>query len=219
MPKIFLKRINKEIENFNNKNYLSNNNNFSNYLITFLDNLNVEIVISDYDKYGYADKYFLLIKDLQTNKLFLQIQIPETYPFKPYSVINYNNIFLKSNKNLLTNSVNLCYAKYMNNVYEKIKYKNKDIYKFFYKNLYGIESRFLNLQKNNCYCCASITCNDIWSPSITFNNLIFDHIEIQFIETYSSDIGYKYLCSIYNFNNELYQKLPQEIYEKIFQYV
>lgn len=222
MSKIFLKRINKEIQNFYEKKYLENNN-FSNYLINFLDNLKVEIVICDYDKYGYGEKCFLFINNLQSDTVFLELKIPETYPFKPYSVVNYNSIFLnnslyfKKNYHNYNQNHKISYSKYMNNVYEKIKHKDRKIYQFFYNNLYGIYSRFLNLEKNNCYCCSSIVCNDLWSPAITFNNIIFDHLEIQFIEKYSSNVNYKYLENIYNklHNSELFTKLPDELINKI----
>lgn len=221
MSKVFLKRINKEIQNFYEKKYLENSN-FSNYLINFLNNLKVEIVIGDYDKYGYGDEYFLFIKNLETNTIFLELKIPESYPFKPYSVVNYNSIFLNNSmyfkNNYYNQNYNISYSKYMNNAYEKIKHKDKKIYQFFYNNLYSINSRFLNLEKNSCYCCSSIVCNDLWSPSITFNNIIFDHLEIIFIENYSSNISYKYLSNIYNnlFYNIL-KKIPEEIIKIILQ--
>jgi hypothetical protein len=219
MSKIFLKRINKEIQNFYEKKYLENNN-FSNHLMNFLDNLKVEIVIGDY---GYNEKCFLLIKNILTDTIILELKIPETYPFKPYSVVDYNSIFLNNSMYFKKNYYNydqnykISYSKYMNNVYEKIKHKDKKIYQFFYNNLYGIYSRFLNLEKNSCYCCSSIVCNDLWTPSITFNNIIFDHLEIQFIEKYSSNLNYKYLQNIYNrlHTSELFIKLPDELINKI----
>ena len=220
MSKVFLKRINKEIENFFLKKYLEKTN-FSNYLINFLDNLNVEIIVSNY---GNGDEYFLFIKNVETDTIFLELKIPESYPFKPYSVVNYNSIFLNKSmyfkKNYYDQNYKISYSKYMNNIYEKIKHKDKKIYQFFYNNLYNINSRFLNLQKNSCYCCSSIVCNDLWSPSITFNNIIFDHLEIQFIEKYSSNISYKYLFNIYNnlFYNIL-KKIPEEIIKIILQHI
>ena len=108
MTKIFLKRINKEIQNFYEKKYLENNN-FSNYLINFLNNLKVEIVIGEYDKYAYGDEYFLFIKNLETNTIFLELKIPESYPFKPYSVVNYNSIFLNNSMYFKNNYYNQNY--------------------------------------------------------------------------------------------------------------
>ena len=217
MSKIFLKRINKEIQNFYEKKYLENKN-YSFYLINFLNNLNVETIILNYEN---RDEYFLFIKNLDTDTVFLELKIPETYPFKPYSVVNYKSIFLKNSlyfyKNYYNKNTKVSYSKYMNNVYEKIKHRDKKLYQFFYTKLYGIESRFLNLEKNSCYCCLSIICNDLWSPSITFNNIIFDHLEIQFIEKYSSNLNYKYLDNLYNslLKHELFSKLPHELMNNI----
>ena len=217
MSKIFLKRINKEIENFYEKKYLENSN-YSIYLIDFLDNLNIEIKISNYLD---NNKYFLFINNLQTNTIFLELKIPETYPFKPYSVINYNSIFKENSmyfsKKFYNENYKISYSKYMNKVYDKLKHKDKKIFEFFYNKLYGINCRFLNLEKNSCYCCSSILCNDLWTPSITFNYIIFDHLEIQFIEKYSSNLNYKYLENIYNslLNHNLFSKLPHEVINKI----
>ena len=222
MSKVFFKRINKEIQNFNEKKYLEKNN-YSYYLIDFLDNLNIENIVCNY---GSGDKYFLIITNLQTKSLFLELEIPDHYPFKPYSVVNYNSIYVSNSIYLTTKYYNyngnnkISYSKYMNNIYEKIKDKDKTIYAFFFKNLYGFEPKFLNLKKNDCYCCSSIICSNLWSPSLTFNNLIFEQLELRFIEKYSSELGYKYLVNIYNnyyniLHNQLYKKLPDEIINKI----
>ncbi len=214
MSKIFLKRINKEIENFFLKKYLEKTN-YSDFLIKFLDNLNVEIIVSNYDA---KNVYFLDITNIDTKEIFLQLEIPDHYPFKPYNVVKYNSVFVSNYLNLSNK-----YSKYINNIYEKIKDKDKNIYKFFYKNLYGMEPKFLNLKKNDCYCCSSVICSNLWSPSITFNNLIFEQIELQFIEKYSTKLGYKYLTNIYNnylniLYNEVYKKIPDEIIDKILEY-
>ena len=62
MSKAFIKRVDKEIQNFNDKKYLENNN-YSQKITNFLDNLNVKIIIGDL-------QYFLLIKNLKNNKIF-----------------------------------------------------------------------------------------------------------------------------------------------------
>ena len=206
-PKVFLKRINREIQNFNQKKYLENNN-YSQKVTNFLDNLRVTITICNY---GDRDNYYLTIDNLKNNKIFLILEIPEHYPFKPYSVINYNSISLNNKLNIKHN-----YLKYMNNVYEKIKHRDFNIYKFFYKFLYSLEPRFLNLDKDSCFCCNSITCLDLWSASITFNDMIFQELEIKFIENYSSQIAYRYLSNIYgNLLSDVFIKFPEEIIEKI----
>jgi hypothetical protein len=56
----------------------------------------------------------------------------------------------------------------------------------------------------------------MWSPASTINSIIYEYLEIRFIETYSSEKGYSYLCNIYN--NLMYKilgKLPEEIIETI----
>jgi len=79
------------------------------------------------------------------------------------------------------------------------KYKNMNIYKFFFYDTYPfsppklyineepygkiLSDKFLNLNKfisekmrkfysKNCLCCSSITCSNNWSPSFSINNLI-----------------------------------------------
>ena len=216
-----LKRINKEIQNFNEKTYSTNI--FSHKLLTFLGNLSLTIIVSNSYSNSYSnsnnnsysnsinnsnDEYFLLIKNSKNEKL-LELKFPEFYPFKPYSVISY-----------VSNAINneISYYKYLINVNNKIQKnaKNKNIYKFFYKNLYSYEPYFLNLTNNDCYCCNSITCKDMWSPASTINSIIYEYLEIRFIETYSSEIGYNYLCNIYNnLMHNILGKLPQEIIEII----
>jgi hypothetical protein len=205
-----LKRINKEIKNFNEKTYSTNI--FSHKLLEFLGNLNLTIISVKTNNNSNNDEYFLLIKNSKNKKL-LELKFPEFYPFKPYSVISYDS---NIKNNLLHNENS--YYKYLINVNNKLQLnaKNKNIYKFFFKNLYSYQPYFLDLSKNDCYCCNSITCKNMWSPASTINSIIYEYLEIRFIETYSSEIGYSYLCNIYN--NLMYNvlgKLPQEIIETI----
>jgi hypothetical protein len=205
-----LKRINKEIQNFNEKTYSTNI--FSHKLLAFLGNLNLTIISVKTNNNSNNDEYFLLIKNSKNKKL-LELKFPEFYPFKPYSVVSYDS---NIKNNLLHNEIS--YYKYLINVNNKLQLnaKNKNIYKFFFKNLYSYQPYFLDLSKNDCYCCNSITCKNMWSPASTINSIIYEYLEIRFIETYSSEIGYNYLCNIYN--NLMYNilgKLPQEIIETI----
>lgn len=200
-----LKRINKEIKNFNEKTYSTNI--FSHKLLAFLGNLSLTINAVNTNSNTTNDTYYLLIKNSKNENL-LELKFPEYYPFKPYSVISY-----KSNaKNEIS------YYKYLINVGNKIQDKSKDknIFKFFYKNLYSLQPVFLDLSKNDCYCCNSISCKDLWSPASTINSIIYEYLEIRFIETYSSENGYSYLCNIYNnLMHNILGKLPQEIIETI----
>jgi len=205
-----LKRINKEIQNFNEKTYCSTI--FSHKLLTFLGNLTLTIIaVNSNNNNTNNDEYYLLIKNSK-NKLILQLKFEEYYPFKPYSVISYDS---NIKNNLPHNKIS--YYKYLINISNKIQTKDKNIYKFFYKNLYSLQPVFLDLSNNDCYCCNSITCKDIWCPALTINSIIYEYLEIRFIETYSSENRYSYLCNIYN--NLMYNilgKLPQEIIETIF---
>ena len=205
-----LKRINKEIQNFNEKTYSTNI--FSHKLLAFLRNLNLTIIRVNTSNNSNNDEYFVLIKNSKNKKL-LEVKFPEYYPFNPYSVISYDS---NIKNDLLNNEIS--YYKYLINVNNKLQLnaKNKNIYKFFFKNLYSYEPYFLNLSKNDCFCCNSITCKNMWSPASTINSIIYEYLEIRFIETYSSEKGYSYLCNIYN--NLMYNilgKLPEEIIETI----
>ena len=205
-----LKRINKEIQNFNQKTYSTNI--FSHKLLAFLGNLNLNIISVKTNNNTNNDEYFLLIKNSKNKKL-LELKFPEYYPFKPYSVISYDS---NIKHDLPYNDIS--YYKYLINVNNKLQLntKNKNIYKFFFKNLYSYEPYFLALSKNDCFCCNSITCKNMWSPASTINSIIYEYLEIRFIETYSSEKGYSYLCNIYNnLMHNILGKLPEEIIETI----
>jgi hypothetical protein len=205
-----LKRINKEIQNFNEKTYSTNI--FSHKLLAFLGNLSLTIISVNTNNNSNNEEYFLLIKNSKNKKL-LELKFPEYYPFRPYNVISYDS---NVKQDLPHNEIS--YYKYLINVNNKLQLntKNKNIYKFFFKNLYSYQPYFLDLSKNDCFCCNSITCKNMWSPASTINSIIYEYLEIRFIETYSSEKGYNYLCNIYNnlmFN--VLSKLPEEIIETI----
>jgi hypothetical protein len=211
MPSIALKRINKEIENYNAKAYLATSESagFTKYLLNYLAGLVLELsIMSISNKDKDKNEYFLLIKDANARQL-LQLAYPEYYPFKPYSVLSYRSSIINA-KNEMS------YYKYLIAVNNAIKHKDKTIYKFFYKNLYGHEPLFLNLDNNDCYCCNSNTCRNIWSPSLTINSIILEQLEIRFIETYCTKVGYSYLSNIYNnLMHSVLGKLPEEIISAI----
>ena len=203
MPSIALKRINKEIQNYNEKAYLTNNVNFLKPLLSYLAGLTLEIRTMNISN---TDEYFLLVKDTN-NKQILQLKYPEYYPFKPYSVLSYKSSIMKNE---------MSYYKYLISIGNKLKHKDKNIYKFFFRNLYGHEPLFLNLNNNDCYCCNSVTCVNLWSPALTINSIILEQLEIRFIESYCSEIGYSYLSAIYNnLMNTVLGKLPDEIINAI----
>lgn len=76
MPSIALKRINKEIQNYNEKAYLTNNVNFLKPLLSYLAGLTLEVSTINISN---KDEYFLLVKDTN-NKQILQLKYPEYYP-------------------------------------------------------------------------------------------------------------------------------------------
>jgi len=212
MPSIVLKRINKEIENYNAKAYLTTSESagFTKHLLNYLAGLVLELSIMSISN---KDEYFLLIKDANATQL-LQLAYPEYYPFKPYSVLSYRSPIINAKNEMVKNEMS--YYKYLIAVNNALKHKDKTIYKFFYKNLYGHEPLFLNLGNNDCYCCNSNTCRNIWSPSLTINSIIFEQLEVRFIETYCTKVGYNYLSNIYNnLMHSVLGKLPEEIISAI----
>ena len=208
MPPLALKRITKELSNINDKDYIEHST-YSKEFKNFLGSLTIFLTAIHND----PSANHLVIKEKETNKLFLELSIPQTYPFKSYKVVDYNN---NNNNNNTYNDNGLHYYKYMNNVSAKITNYDKNIIIFFYKCLYNCEPYFLMLKKHDCYCCSSITCSNLWCPAYTFVNVILEHLEISFIERYSSPINYKYLVSIYN---GIFLRLAPEIIELIISYL
>ena len=173
-----LRRVQKEIENFKNKK--------NTHKLKFFENLKFEILSQE-------NKNYLMIYDKYLN-LFTQLEISRSYPFKPYIVINFNN--------------NIPYLNNLNNLTELFKNRDKTIYIFFLKCMYSISPRFLSLDKNECFCCKSLMCTNEWCPSFTFTNLLLEQLEIKFMDSYSSNLGYRYLKNTYE---KLFFKLPHDV--------
>ena len=211
MSKISLKRISNEIEGFNNKRNFKKYEN-SEYFLKFLDNINFNLIHNDY--YNENKYYLQIFKNNNYTHMILELRIPQYYPFKPYKVMQIDNINYDHSKYL-----NYDYSKYLNNVYKKIANKEKEIYKFFFINQYNLNSKFLNLH-NDCFCCQSITCLRYWSPNNTCIDIIFEYNEINFIKKYSSELMYKYIKNIYKklFNETYFNKLSDDLLEKIFNF-
>ena len=206
MPPLALKRITKELSNINDKDYIEHST-YSKEFKNFLGCLTFFLT----EIHNDTSANHLVINEKENNKLFLELSIPQTYPFKSYKVVDYNN-----NNNNNYNYNGLHYYKYMNNVSAKITNYDKNIYIFFYKCLYNCEPYFLMLKKHDCYCCSSIMCSNLWCPAYTFVNVILEHLEISFIERYSSLASYKYLVSIYN---GIFSRLAPEIIDLIISYL
>ena len=213
MPPLALKRITKEVANINDKDYIEHST-YSKEFKHFLSSLTIFLTTIHND----ISANHLVIKEKENNKLFLELSIPQTYPFKSYKVVdcNYNNNYNNNYNYYYNNNNGLCYFKYINNISAKINGYDKKIYIFFYKCLYNCEPYFLMLKKHDCYCCSSIMCANLWCPAYTFVNVILEHLEISFIERYSSPINYKYLVSIYN---GIFSRLAPEIIELILSYL
>jgi hypothetical protein len=199
MP-LALKRITKELSNINDKDYIEHTN-YSREFKNYLGSLTIFLTNTHND----PSANHLVIKE--KDKLFLELSIPQTYPFKSYKVVNYSSASANNT---------LCYYKYMNNVSAKIANYDKNIITFFYKTMYNCEHYFLKLKKYDCYCCSSIMCSNLWCPAYTFVNIILEHLEISFIDRYSSPINYKYLVSIYN---GIFSRLAPEIIDLIISYL
>jgi hypothetical protein len=200
MPLLALKRITKELSNINDKDYIEHTN-YSREFKNYLGSLTIFLTNTHND----PSANHLVIKE--KDKLFLELSIPQTYPFKSYKVVNYSSASANNT---------LCYYKYMNNVSAKIANYDKNIITFFYKTMYNCEHYFLKLKKYDCYCCSSIMCSNLWCPAYTFVNIILEHLEISFIDRYSSPINYKYLVSIYN---GIFSRLAPEIIDLIISYL
>jgi hypothetical protein len=175
-----LRRVQKEIENFKAKKYT--------HKLNFFDNFKFEILSQN-------NKNYLMIYDKYLD-LFTQLEVNQCYPFKPYNVI-----YLRFKNNLP-------YLNNLNNLTELFKNRDKIIYIFFFKCIYSISPRFLSLDKNECYCCKSLMCTNEWCPSFTFINLLLEQLEIKFMESYSSNLSYRYIKNIYD---KLFFKLPPDI--------
>ena len=81
---------------------------------------------------------------LHKNNIMLDLSIPQSYPFKPYSIKNCNIKFKNKHNTYFRNIYMLNEAR--NKIYDS------NILTFFYKIQYGINPRFLNLNTNDCFC-------------------------------------------------------------------
>lgn len=197
MTPIYLKRLHKEIQIFNNKN---NFHKYNKNIQNFYNNLNILEYLSE------NNDTFLDFKD-NNNNLLLTIKVSKSYPFKPYEII-FND---KTNK---LNS-KISYFKNISLLGEK-KIYDSNILAFFYKLQYGIDSKFLNLKNNDCFCCNSLFCNNNWNPALTLENILLEYLEIQFIIKYSRPYNYINILNIFNeFYDKHLNKLPIELQDII----
>lgn len=134
------------------------------------------------------------------NKILLRLIISGDYPFKPYKIC-YHDL---DNNN---------YDTYLSKININKKFDPKVLY-FFYTCLYGVKTKFLKLNDNDCYCCNSITCYTKWSPALTVTNVLLEYNEVAFIKKYSNWYNYIYLENIYS-SLDYFNKLPDDIIEII----
>ncbi len=201
------KRVNKELENFKaKKSFINLNKN----VINFYNNVDMDVYIND------DNNETILLEVAYKNKIIYELNAPKEYPFKPYSI---RNFYFKDELS------NLNYSQYLNNILKMLKNNNINfnILYFFLLCKYGIKSKFLSETNDRCFCCASLTCHNLWSPAFTVNNYINEYIELKFILNYSDITEYKELENIYNnlFNsNDMYfNKLPSDIIDYILFYI
>lgn len=199
-----LKRINKELKDFDEKKY---KNLMSNNVIKFFDNLTAELyIINDNNR----DTHHIQIVYNKNNKILLDLFLPLQYPFKPYNI--YNHHFLNSNMN----NSNISYSRYLGNTSTLIDKYDNTVLLFFYNIQYG-KSRFLNLNKHSCFCCSSITCAYNWGPSCTINTILLEYLETDFIIKYCKKYNNKKITHIYTELFALYfNKLPDDVIKIIF---
>lgn len=136
------------------------------------------------------------------NKILLRLIIPGDYPFKPYKIY-YHDL------------ANINYDVHLSKINNNKKFDPK-VLDFFYTCLYGVRSKFLKLNNNDCYCCNSITCYTNWSPALTVRNVLLEYNEVAFIKKYSKWYNYIYLETIYSSLNH-FNKLPDDTIEIIFE--
>jgi hypothetical protein len=159
---------------------------------TFFDKLKFDIIFDEVN----------ILQIEINNKILLRLMIPGDYPFKPYKIY-YHDL---ANNN---------YDMYLSKININKKFDPKVLY-FFYTCLYGVKTKFLKLNDNECYCCNSVTCYTNWSPALTVTNVLLEYNEVAFIKKYSNWYNYIYLESIHSSLNH-FSKLPDEIIEIIFE--
>lgn len=199
---IYLKRLYKEIQNFNEqKNFHKYNSNIQ----CFFNNL----ILSEYITNDKDNNTFLDFIDNNNKKLLLTLKVPNKYPFQSYEIF-YNNISYNLNKKntYLKNLILL----------NKNRIFDEKILNFFFKLQYNLDMKLITLKKNDCYCCSSYACHYNWCPSLTFENILLEYLEVKFIAKYSKPYNYLYILNIYNNLFDTYiDKLPLELQCMIFE--
>ncbi len=202
------KRINKELKDFNDEKFASIYQKSAN-IVRFFNSLN----LSTYYINDSENSLKIMISKKNNQKLLLDISVPKCYPFKPYSISDHN---LKRKNNF-----DRSYHKNINWLNDiKSKIYDKNVLSFFFRINYQMEPKFLKLLDKDCFCCNSLTCPHNWNPSLRIDHLLFEYLEMRFIFKYNQPYNYLYLINIYNNLNQMYfDKIPDEIVDKIFNYI
>ena len=197
MSKMSLKRVNKELEYFFQKKYVTlvvkNEYNFYN-----------SIKINTFMCKNYNTEENLHIKIEKDDKILIEYRVPNDYPFKCYKILKHN-------------FRNLEWNKYLNVLCDNVKKvdNNKVLY-FFCVIQLGKAPLFLKNENKNskCFCCTSYNCPANWNPRLKLNNCLQEYIEVEYINKYSKKYNNRLLMSIYNNFLECF-KLPEELLEII----
>ena len=206
MGHLFLKRVNKEIDDFYSEKYFEK---YSENIQKYFRSLDIFVYFQNNDDTYNNDYYNLRITNKNNNKILLECHIPNSYPFKPYVITKFQ---------LFNNTSKIGYYKYLSLINSKnTKIYDNKILDFFYTLQYGYKSCFLKLSDISCFCCSSITCSYNWNPSFKIYNILLEYLESQFIMNYNQPYSYLNLLNTYNKLFELfdYYKLPTEIIEII----
>jgi len=204
MTPAYQKRVAREIENFNNE---KNFNKYSKEIVKFFKECYVNTYFCDDE-----NNKNMHLQIFDKNDVLVNLNVPNEYPFKQYN-ISFTNINFKNKNNTYNRNLYLLNEK-------KHKIYDANILSFFYKIQYCIQPRFLNLNNNQCFCCSSITCYSHWSPALTFENILLEYLEFNFINKYNKPYNYLYIQNTYNYLFEIYfNKLPIELLDKIFGYL
>ena len=229
-PPIFLKRVNREIRLFEmrkdkEKFFPDNTEKFLEKIDTKIDyNLDNCNNLSNLSNLSNYKNYKLLL--YYRERLLLQLDIIEHYPFKPYSIdyCDLMNTFYRDKVIFNHTLEKRGYIKFLADISRYINNKkyNTNIIKFFYKIFSNNNSRLIKgTGPNYCICCNSIMCNDKWCPSKTFHDYLMEYFEVKFIIQFVAPLNYRRLSLVYDelFNHgNLFGKLPEEIILMILNY-
>ena len=190
MDRVFLRRINKEIEYINNNYYYINK--YSYIINDFLKNIKCTVNTIEYCK---NHKYYLQI--LYCNNFYFELDVPIDYPFSPYSMY----------KHKFSNYVG--YSHYLVELSKKIRNFDQTMMYFFYAANYSLKPKFIN-SENKCYCCTSLLCFHNWNVSSKLIDLLLEFHEVDYMDKYIKDKDL-HIKNKENFTNTYFNKLSDDI--------